>query len=305
MRDIVYCDPVPPELTLHGDASISITAGDTFKDPGATALDNCDGDLTDRITVSGKVDVYRAGTYTLTYRVHDSYGNTAEAIRTVRVKAKPQPKPQPNDPVPGDKVIYLTFDDGPGKYTRQLLEVLKKYNIKATFFVVNTKYVDIIKEIAAQGHSIGVHSVSHDYQAIYASEEAYFADLHKMEEIIAAKTGIRTTLIRFPGGSSNTVSRFNPGIMSRLTKAVADQGYQYFDWNVNSDDAVGSKTTEKVYNNVIDGIKKHNVSVVLQHDIKGYSVDAVEKIIIWGLENGYTFLPLNPGSPGAHHGINN
>lgn len=306
VRDIVYCDPFSPQITLNGDASVTITAGEKFRDPGATAQDNCDGDLTDRISVSGKVDIYRAGTYTLTYTVRDSYGNTASAQRTVRVKPKPQPKPQPDQPVPGDKVIYLTFDDGPGKYTRQLLEVLAKYNVKATFFVVNTKYVDIIKEIADQGHTIGIHTLTHDYKKIYASEEAYFEDLHKMEEIIAEKTGIRTTLIRFPGGSSNTVSKkYNLGIMSRLTQAVLDQGYQYFDWNVNSNDAGGSKTTEEVLSNVIAGIKKHKVSVVLQHDIKEYSVAAVEQIIVWGLENGYTFLPLNAGSPGAHHNVNN
>ena len=82
-------------------------------------------------------------------------------------------------------------------------------------------------------------------------------------------------------------------------------GFQYFDWNVDSNDAGGAKTAEKVYENVISGVKNRSVSIVLQHDTKGYSVDAVEKIIKWGLENGYTFLPLKSNSPTAHHGVNN
>ena len=112
--------------------------------------------------------------------------------------------------------------------------------------------------------------------------------------------------MRFPGGSSNGVSKkYNTGIMTRLTKDVTDMGYQYFDWNVLSGDAGETTDTEQVYENVIAGIQKHNVSIVLQHDIKGFSVDAVEKIIIWGLANGYTFLPLTPSSPTVHHTVNN
>ena len=112
-------------------------------------------------------------------------------------------------------------------------------------------------------------------------------------------------MIRFPGGSSNTVSRINPGIMTRLVQAVTDAGYQYYDWNVSSGDAGLTTDTDVVYQNVIDGIRSHNVSIVLQHDSKGYSVDAVERIIQWGLANGYTFLPLTPSSPKAHHRLNN
>ena len=213
---------------------------------------------------------------------------------------------QPDIVVPGDKVIYLTFDDGPSGHTPRLLEILAKYNVKATFFVVgsaNTAYLD---DIVNQGHSIAAHTYSHDYSEIYASEEAYFKDLNKVRQLIYDKTGTWTTLIRFPGGSSNSVSRhYCLGIMSQLTKAVEAQGLQYFDWNVDSKDAGGAKTADEVFSNVIAGVQKHNVSVVLQHDIHGYSVDAVERIIQWGLANGYTFLPLTSTSPNAHHGVNN
>ncbi len=309
-RTIVYNDPVPPELTLLGSGELTLTAGGSFQEPGYTARDNCDGDLTGKVTVSGQVDTGTPGEYTLTYSVSDSFGNTASATRKVTVR--PAPKPAPDIPAPANpeqnrgKVIYLTFDDGPGPHTRRLLAILKKYQVKATFFVVNTGYIDVVKEIAEQGHAVGIHSVSHNYQKIYASEEAFFADLYQMQSIIEAKTGIRTTLLRFPGGSSNRVSSFNKGIMTRLTKAVREQGFQYFDWNVSSGDAGGGATTaDDVFYNVIRGIGSKSVSVVLQHDIKGFSVDAVERIIIWGLENGYTFLPLSPDAPGCHHGVSN
>ena len=118
-------------------------------------------------------------------------------------------------------------------------------------------------------------------------------------------TGIRTNIMRFPGGSSNLVSSFNEGIMSTLVEAVQNAGFQYFDWNVDSNDAGGAKKTKTVLNNVIAGVQKGRISVVLQHDIQPYSVDAVEDIILWGLENGYTFLPLEPNSPNCHHTVQN
>ncbi len=308
-RELVYYDPVPPELTLKGESAVVLTAGDGYSEPGYTAWDAWDGDLTEQVEISGSVDPDKAGTYQLTYSVTDSYDNTVTASRTVLVKEKEKPKtqpqPQPNTVTPSGKVIYLTFDDGPGKYTRELLAVLAKYNVKATFFVVNTKYIDIVKEIVDQGHAVGIHSVTHDYSSIYASEEAYFDDLYTMQGIIKEKTGVETYLMRFPGGSSNRVSSFNPGIMSRLVRAVVEKGFRYFDWNVSSGDAGETKKTEKVVENVLTGVQKLKVSIVLQHDIKGYSVAAVEEIIIWGLENGYTFLPLDMTSPTAQHGVNN
>lgn len=300
-REIHYNDPIPPELTLEGDSEITLSAGSRYEEPGYTAVDNCDGDMTDKVSVTGSVDIYRSGTYTLEYSVTDSYGNTDTATRTVYVV----PRPQPDTVTPSGKVVYLTFDDGPGGYTDRLLEILAKYNAKATFFVVNTGSIDKVSSIAAAGHAIGIHSMTHDYDAIYASEDAFFADLLGMQKIIKDYTGIETTLMRFPGGSSNTVSDFNPGIMTRLTQAVEDMGFQYFDWNVSSDDAYNAYDSETVYQRVIDGISGRNVSVVLQHDIKGYSVEAVEKILAWGIANGYTFQSLNSSSPTAHHGVNN
>ena len=300
-RKLVYFDPTPPVLELKGSSKITLTVGNTYTEPGYTATDNGNVDLTDRVEVKGSVNTYRAGTYKLTYCVRDDYGNETVVTRTITVKAKSQPQTS----TPSGKVIYLTFDDGPGAYTSKLLKILKKYNVKATFFVTNTGYAHLIEDIVRDGHSVGMHSTNHNYKKIYASEEAFFEDNAKMQAIIEKYSGVKSTLLRFPGGSSNTVSRFNKGIMSKLTQSVEDMGFQYFDWNVDSNDAGGAKTAEKVYENVISGVKNRSVSIVLQHDTKGYSVDAVEKIIKWGLENGYTFLPLKSNSPTAHHGVNN
>jgi peptidoglycan/xylan/chitin deacetylase (PgdA/CDA1 family) len=255
------------------------------------------------VQVEGTVDHNRAGTYTITYSVTDSFGNTTKVTRTVTVKAASQPDVN----TPGGKVIYLTFDDGPSKHTQTLLDVLAKYNVKATFFVVNTGYQmnKMLNAIVDAGHGIGMHSISHDYDKIYASEDAFFNDLYGMQKIIKDATGVTTTLMRFPGGSSNKVSKFNPGIMTRLTQAVTDQGFQYFDWNVSSGDAGGTKDTNQIIKNVTQGIGSKKSAVVLQHDIYSYSVAAVEEIIQWGLANGYTFQALTPSSPTCHHQVNN
>lgn len=311
-RTVKFNDPIPPELKLRGSAKLTVTAGGSFRDPGWEATDNCDGDLSEKVTVSGSVNTMVPGTYVLTYTVQDAYQNVAKAERTVVVAERPSQSDNVIVPLPdivlpeGDRFIYLTFDDGPSQYTPKLLDVLKKYNVKATFFVVNTYYTGTLKRIADEGHTVAIHSASHKYNEIYRSEDAYFADLYRMQDIIKAHTGQTATILRFPGGSSNSVSKkYNKGIMTRLSQQVQERGFRYFDWNVPSGDTDGLTTAQEVYERVITGVQKHKYSVVLQHDIKGYSVDAVESIIVWGLNNGYTFLPLTMDSPACEHNINN
>lgn len=288
-----------PVITLNGDADISTDTGTPFVDPGCTAQDASGNDLTASITTEGTVPKDTPGDYTIRYRVTDSTGASATVQRVVHVAKAPE--------IPTDKVVYLTFDDGPSAYTQQLLDVLEKYNVKATFFVTHAfpKYEDMIGKEFAAGHSVAIHSYTHDYNLIYASEDAYLDDLQKMQDVIVAQTGQETKLVRFPGGSSNTVSDFNPGIMTCLAQKLHDMGYEYFDWNVASGDAGETTSTDQIVENVISGIQTYSVSVVLQHDSKDYSVAAVERIIQWGQENGYTFLPLHSDSPSAHHNINN
>ena len=126
-----------------------------------------------------------------------------------------------------------------------------------------------------------------------------------MQQVIQDATGVETWLLRFPGGSSNTISRKNHGLMTYLTQAVEDCGFSYFDWNVDSGDAGNAKTSDAVFQNVVDGVQENSYSVVLQHDIHSCSVDAVERIILWGQRNGYQFLPLQIDSPVVHHVVLN
>ncbi|MBO4872278.1 MAG: DUF5011 domain-containing protein [Lachnospiraceae bacterium] len=300
-REIRYHDTLAPVLTLNGASDIVLRVGDVFEDPGAVALDNADGNLTDSIRIDGRADTEKEGTYVLTYQVSDRAGNTAEVKRTVTVKAAAAPD------ITGDGgVIYLTFDDGPGPYTEDLLTLLARYNVKATFFVTNQKpnYQYCLSLEAAAGHSIGIHSASHSYD-IYASEEAYWNDINTMRDIIIAQTGKTPDILRFIGGSSTTKANDNPGIISRLAAQAEAKGYAYFDWNVSTGDGNFSISTQDAYNYAITGISQHKNSVVLMHDLNKNSMAAVEDIIKWGLANGYTFLPLTHDSPVCHHRINN
>jgi peptidoglycan/xylan/chitin deacetylase (PgdA/CDA1 family) len=130
-------------------------------------------------------------------------------------------------------------------------------------------------------------------------------DLYAIQNRVKDITGYTSHLMRFPGGSSNTVSKsYSRGIMSRLVKRVANEGFSYFDWNVSSGDAGGASTSDAVYNNVVNSLKEGE-SIVLQHDTKKFSIDAVERIINYANENGYTFSTLTESSFGAHHGVNN
>ncbi len=298
-------DPaLAPIITLTGGDSLTVDAAFTFVDPGATARDYLGKNLTGRITVEGKVVPYLVGEYTLTYAVADDHGQSAQVRRTVTVV----PVQLPEVVQPPEKTVYLTFDDGPSNYTAILLDILKQYDVKATFFVVGERpRKDLIKRAYEEGHSIGVHSYTHDCKKIYASEQAFFNDFLATEEVIHEQTGQYTTLFRFPGGSNNTVSWYNRGIMTRLTKIMEDMGYRYFDWNARSRDSSGLDLKASQYVGTIRrGILKNgDLTVMLQHDMNLKSIYALETLIPWALENGYTFLPLDMTSPVIHAEVKN
>lgn len=277
-------DSEPPVIEFNLQHDEYILPGEDYN--SFVAKDNYDGDITDKVNVVVNPD-------NVTYIVKDTFGNETKAVKKLVTE--------------NTKVIYLTFDDGPSKYTSELLDVLKKFNVKATFFVVgSSSYTDIISCMAEEGHSVGIHTHTHEFKDIYKSEENYFNDLNKVQNVIIEKTGKETDLLRFPGGSSNTVSKkYNKGIMSRLALEVTEQGFEYFDWNVDSGDAGGTTETEQVYENVKKGVTGKRIAVVLQHDTKKFSIDAVEKIIIWGKLNDYVFLPLTSDSFGARHKVFN
>ena len=306
-RNVTFVDTTPPELTLLGGDSYEAPAHRVFEDPGVQAVDLGDGDLSSQVQVTGTVNTRMPGnTATLTYTVTDSAGNTATATRNVTI-VKDMNKPAPT---PTDKVIYLTFDDGPGPYTEKLLDILDKYDIQVTFFVTDQfdENIDMIGEAYRRGHVIGIHTLYHDFSTVYSSVDAYFKDFQAMQDIVVAQTGQETNIFRFPGGSSNTISNFNPGIMTTLTQEATNRGLYYFDWNCDSGDAeTNNGDPQTVFNRVTSDISycEDNFYVVLQHDIKEFSVDAVEDIINWGLDNGYIFRGLSEDSPECHHAVNN
>ena len=155
---------------------------------------------------------------------------------------------------------------------------------------------------------MGLHTLSHNYSYIYSSVDNFFADLMAVQERVKNITGYTAYLMRFPGGSSNLVSKKYDGkthIMSKLVQEVEARGFTYFDWNIVSGDTGGATSAEEVYNNVVNNLKYGGDSVVLQHDIKGFSVDAVERIIQFGKERGFKFAKLDANSFTAHHGVNN
>lgn len=304
-RSVSVIDTTAPSIVLKGDSSVYVELGSRYTDPGVMAVDTQDGDVTAGVVTYGSVDTSKKGVYSVNYSVSDAAGNASTVKRDVFVYQKQEPVDTVD---PGEKIVYLTFDDGPGKYTSKLLKVLDKYNVKATFFVTNQypDYRNLIKKEYKKGHTVAIHSYTHDYSKIYSSQEAFFEDIEEMGKICKKQTGVEPKIIRFPGGSSNSISkRYCCGIMTDLSESVEVMGYKYCDWNIASGDAGETTSTRQIINNVVDGIKSHDVSVVLQHDVKGYSVDAVEEIVAWGLANDYTFLPLDETSPMVHHGLNN
>ena len=303
-REIFYDDRNAPVFHFPSGEEVFIYKGETWKND-VTADDDADGDVTKNIKMTGKVDTNKIGTYTVTYTVSDEWGNEARYNRYVTVKRKPAAAPKTMDPT---KVIYLTFDDGPGAYTEELLEILKKHKVKATFFVTSAfeDYQDLIKAEYKAGHTVAVHTATHDYEKIYASSDAYWEDFNKMEDVIQKQTGCRTDLFRFPGGSSNTISaNYCEGIMTKLAAESEAKGYTYVDWNVTSGDAGDTTDGDVMYENMMDGIHTYENSFILCHDIKDYTVGMIDRFITDALKEGYTFLPITSETRTCHHGINN
>lgn len=225
---------------------------------------------------------------------------------TTKAPAKDQSVALPNPKPSAGKTVYLTFDDGPSQYTPEILNVLDKYGVKATFFVVNGKYNGTMKKIVDRGHQIGLHTYTHNYEKVYASDSAYFADLQKIHDVVLKETGVDTKIIRFPGGSSNTVSKkYSKGIMSRVTKAVGEKGYVYFDWNCTNGDAEGAATVQKQLEYCAKFPKSASRIIVLMHDTKKTTLEALPKIIEYYQSCGMTFDVLTPFTTPVHHNVLN
>lgn len=296
-RKLIYKDIIPPEVTLNGNEIEYLFVGDPYNDNKAIAVDNCDGDITKNIIISGNVDTSKIGENELIYTISDKAGNKTSKSRKIIVSER-----KPNG------TIYLTFDDGPKAGTTDvILDILKEQNVKATFFVTNNGPDELIKRAYEEGHSIGLHTATHNYSIVYASIDAYFNDLNIVSERVKRITGLESKIIRFPGGSSNTVSRhYSIGIMSTLTSEVVKRGYRYYDWNLSSGDAAGGNLkANDIYNNVVSNLKADRVNMILLHDIKPYTRDALRDIIIYAKNNGYSFAKIDSGTEMITQRVNN
>ncbi len=204
-----------------------------------------------------------------------------------------------------DKQVYLTFDDGPSSNTDRILDILKEYDIKATFFVVgktDDASVAAYQRIVKEGHTLAMHSYSHKYAEVYASKESFIQDLKKLQEYLYQVTGVWPRYYRFPGGSSNTVSKAD---MQELIDYLEDNNITYFDWNIASGDAVsGELPAGSIIDNCVGGIDSMNTCMILMHDAadKNSTVEALPQIIEQIMDRGdAVFLPVTDDTIPVQH----
>lgn len=292
-------DKKPPKIENFQE-KVDLLQGDHFTVQQYTAID--DMDLEPQVAVdSSQLNTDVPGTYTINYTAIDRSGNMKTYKQTVNITENPDF---------GKKVCYLTFDDGPSALTKDILKTLKDNDAKATFFVTafDPNSCGTMKTIVDDGHTIALHTYSHDYPTVYSSQEAYFKDLQDISNLVEQQTGVKADVIRFPGGSSNSISAsYCPGIMSDLVQEVQNRGYSYFDWNIDSTDASGNGVAvEQIVENATAGIGMDDV-VILMHDTdaKQTTAQALPQIIAAYRDAGYVFKPLTKNSTPVHHNVVN
>lgn len=208
----------------------------------------------------------------------------------------------------GHKTIYLTIDDGPSKNTQPVLDILDRYGAKATFFVVgyNDEYFPMIAEAYKRGHTIGLHSMTHDYPSIYASQQAFFDDLDAIGSIVSDQIGYVPAFIRFPGGSSNMISAsYTPGIMTALTAEVQNRGYQYYDWTISFGDGADHSADELVEYACQPPVDENIMMLLHDSTAKDTTVEALPRVIEYYQDLGYSFEAISRESWVCHHGVSN
>lgn len=191
-----------------------------------------------------------------------------------------------------DGVVYLTFDDGPSKYTPAFLDLLKKHGVQATFFLVGTnvqRYPSVVRRIKSEGHAIGVHTYSHKYLQIYMNVDSYLKDFSMAKDAIYRATGDRCAIFRFPGGSINV---FNSRIYGELTAEMLRRGFKFYDWNVSAGDAVKKTIKKNIIDNVANNVRRDQPNIVLMHDTSELSLTSLEQIILRLKKENYIFKAL-------------
>lgn len=203
------------------------------------------------------------------------------------------------------KIAYLTFDDGPSKNTKLILDILKANNVNATFFIISPyiePHINFIKRAYAEGNAIGNHTADHEFKYVYTCEESFFKNFNKQQQFIKEVTGSDCTIFRFPGGSHNTLVRNSRGedFTKNITEKLNEKGIKVYDWNVDSGDAKGNNIpASTLVSNISKNIKDKdgnykNPAIILMHDCmtKNTTVEALPKIITLLKEEGYTFDTL-------------
>lgn len=201
------------------------------------------------------------------------------------------------------KRVYLTFDDGPSIYTGQILDVLKANDVKATFFVIgrDEEFYTYYQRIVDEGHTIGLHSYSHVYQDFYESKESFAEELTKLNDLIYNVTGTKSTIFRFPGGSSNNVSSLP---VQEYIDYLNDNDIDYYDWNSLSGDAVtNGLSPEQLVNNIMNDVSQNEDSIVLMHDLQTThtTVESLQLLIDTLKRDGYEILPIDENTPLIQH----
>lgn len=210
----------------------------------------------------------------------------------------------PKDMKQDRKVAYLTFDDGPSKNTFEILDILNEMNIKATFFIVGssiTKEGEIcLKRMKNEGHTIGIHTYSHQCNEIYCSVERYLNDFNLVNELIYDIIGERVHIFRFPWGSNNSYSK---RIKDSLMDEMERRGFICYDWNVDSNDSVGRPSYYSIRHNIEKDLKNQNYPIILMHDsvINNLTVKSLPNIIQLLQDRGYEFDTLNEREPYQFH----
>lgn len=292
-QKIKVVDKTAPKIEMQGGSTIYVQSLDNLDniDPGVVVTDNYDKD----IRAKRERNKISETEYEFVYTATDSSGNvTIEKRRIVMATG----------------VIYLTFDDGPSNVTPEILDILEKNDVKATFFIVDYSEEDkeTIQRVINDGHTLGIHGISHDYATIYSSVTAALENFTDLKEKLLNDFGYEAIFIRFPGGSSNTVSKkYSEGVMTKVTVAVEQEGLVYYDWNVDVNDAGGARTASKIYDNFVEGIASKRENVVLMHDGFGHeaTAEALQRIIDYAKYNGYEFSAISENTVPVQHSVNN
>lgn len=306
--------------SAQGEATVATSiasSASTASDASATATSAVSGEAADPADSASAASAGSSQTEaTQTAAVNAREGDVSYpvaqaaklAYRNVDFAVDPSRTTWNYDKPNGHKTIYLTFDDGPSALTEQALDILDKYDCKATFFVTgqNPDYFPWIKEAYRRGHTIGLHSMSHDYATIYSSADAFWADMDALGQVVKEQIGYVPCFIRFPGGASNTISaESSQGIMTTLAEQVLSRGYQYYDWSLSCGDGAVLSTEETIAAGCEPTDEENAIYLLHDGAAKETTMEALPTIIEYYQAQGYKFEALDRNSIVYHHQIAN